>query len=152
MEKIRRIAKGEAIPYNLLLLADEYIEALNKYIFDCEIYVFEQENKIIAEYALKTIDADEVEIKNIAVAPEFQGQGIGKRLLRDAVVRARRRGFKAIIVGTGDVSTKQLHLYRKEGFRKIGVKKNFFLENYPKPIFENGKELRDMVMLRKNLR
>lgn len=58
------------------------LDAINKYIFDCEIYVVKQENKIIAEYALQPIDADLVEIKNIAVLAEFQGRGIGKSLLR----------------------------------------------------------------------
>ena len=152
MEKIRRLSKDEPIPYDLLLLADEYIEAVKKYVCDCEIYVFEKKNEIVAQYAFQQIDNDEMEIRNIAVATEFQGRGIGRRLLRDASDRARSRGFKAIIIGTGDVSTKQLHLYQTEDFKIVSVRKNFFVENYPKPILENGKELRDMIVLKKNLR
>ncbi len=135
MEKIRRLGKDEAIPYDLLLIADEYVEAVNKYIFDCEIYVFERENKIIAEYAIQLIDTDEMEIRNIAVATEFQGQGIGKCLLKDATDRARSRGFKAISIGTGDVSTKQLYLYQKEGFKKVGVRAGLFCRKLSKTHF-----------------
>ena len=150
--RIRQLYKDEKIPYDLLLLADETVEAINKYIFDCEIYVLEQENKVIAEYALQPINESEVEIKNIAVKAEFQGQDIGKLLLRDATARAKGRGFKTIIIGTGDAATKLLHLYQKEGFKIVGVRENFFVDNYPKPIFENGIQLKDMIVLRKELK
>jgi ribosomal protein S18 acetylase RimI-like enzyme len=149
-QRIRKLCPGEKIPYDLLLLADETVEAINKY-FDCEIYVLEQENRIIAEYALERLNADEVEIKSIAVATDFQGQGAGKLLLRDAVGRAKGRGFKTIIIGTADVSIRLLRFYQKEGFEVFGVKSNFFVDNYPKPIYEGGKQLIDMVMLKKEL-
>ena len=152
MANIRRLGKDEKIPYDLLLLADETIEAINKYIFNCEIYVLEQKNKIIAEYALQPLNESEAEIKNIAVTTEFQGQGIGKSLLRDAAERAKEMGFKTILIGTGDAATKLLHLYQKEGFKKAGVRVNFFVCNYPKPIFENGIQLKDMIVLRKPLK
>lgn len=54
-------------------------------------------------------------------------------------------------MGTGNAATKQLHLYQKEGFKISGVRKNFFIDNYPRAIVENGKELKDMIMLRKKL-
>jgi ribosomal protein S18 acetylase RimI-like enzyme len=152
MTNIRRLGKDEKIPYDLLLLADENVEAINKYIFDCEIYVLEQENKIIAEYAFQQIDESEAEIKNIALTPEVQGKGIGKTLVRDAADRAKARGFKTITIGTGDASTKQLHLYQEEGFKMAIARINFFVNNYLRPIFENEKELKDMIVLRKELR
>ncbi len=150
--RIRQLGKDEKIPYDLLLLADETVEAINRYIFDCEIYVLEQENKIIAEYAFQILKAGEAEIKNTSVATEYQGQGIGKLLLRDAADRAKGRGFKTLIVGTGDASTKLLCFYKKEGFEAYAVKKNFFVDNYPEPIYEKEVRLKDMVMLKKELK
>lgn len=149
--RIRQLGKDEKIPYDLLLLADETVEAINRYIFDCEIYVLERENRIIAEYSLQILNADEVEIKNIAIATDYQGHGIGRLLLRDAVDRAKVRGFKTIIIGTADASIKLLRFYQKEGFEVFGVKRRFFVDNYPKPIYEGGKQLRDMIMLKKEL-
>lgn len=150
-ETIRRLGKDEEIPYALLLLADETVEAINKYVFGSEIYVLEQEGKIIAEYALLPLNKEEMEIKNIAVSPEVQGQGIGKSLLRDAAARAKGMGFRRIIIGTGDVSTKLLRFYHKEGFEVFGVRKGFFVDNYPEPIYDGGKQLKDMVLLKKEL-
>jgi ribosomal protein S18 acetylase RimI-like enzyme len=152
MEKmIRQLCKDEKIPYDLLLLADETIEAINKYVFDSEIYVLEQDNKVIAEYAFLQLNDSEVEIKNIAVISEFQGQGIGKSLLKDAAARAKARGFKIIIVGTGDASTKLLCFYQKNGFVVFNIRKGFFVNNYPEPIYDHGKQLKDMILLKKEL-
>ena len=148
---IRQLQKDEEIPYNLLLLADETIEAINRYINDSEIFIFEKDNETIAIYVLQKISYDTIEIKNIAVDTKHQGQGIGKLLLRDAISRAKAKRFKTIVIGTGDAAPKQLYLYQKEGFEIFDIKKRFFLDNYPNPIYENGAQLKDMVMLKKEL-
>jgi aminoglycoside 6'-N-acetyltransferase I len=151
-QMIRQLRKDEKIPYDLLLLADESLEAIDKYIFGSDIYVLEQENKIIAAYVLQSINKNEAEIKNIAVVTDCQGQGIGKLLLRDAACKAKEKGFKTIIIGTGDASIKQLYLYQKEGFEVFDIKKSFFIDNYPEPIYENGIKLKHMIMLKKELK
>jgi aminoglycoside 6'-N-acetyltransferase I len=150
--KIRQLTTDEEIPYNLLLLADETIEAINKYIYNSEIYVLEENNRIIAVYALQKLNAEEAEIKNIAVASEYQGKSIGKLLLRDTAERTKAEGFKTLIIATGDAGTKQLYLYQKEGFKIASVRKNFFVDNYPKPIYENNVQLKDMIILKKELK
>jgi N-acetylglutamate synthase-like GNAT family acetyltransferase len=127
------------------------VESIDKYIFDCEIFVVEQENRFIAVYALQVLSKEEAEIKNIAVVKEKQGHGIGKALLKDAADRAKTRGFKRLIIGTGDTSGMPICFYQKEGFEKYAVKKDFFVLNCPKPIYDNGVQLRDMVMLKKEL-
>lgn len=152
IQMIRQLSKDEKIPYNLLLLADETVEAIDKYLFDSEVYVLEQENKTIAVYVLQPLNGNEVEIKNIAVSTDYQKQGIGSLLLRDAASRAKGNGFKTIIIGTGDAATTQLHLYQKEGFEIFEIKENFFVENYPEPIYENGTQLKDIIMLKKELK
>jgi GNAT superfamily N-acetyltransferase len=149
--KTRQLCKDEKVPYDLLLLADETVEGINKYIFDCEIYVLEQGNQIIAVYALQVLSKEEAEIENIAVAKECQGHGIGKSLLKDATDRAKAKGFKRLIVGTGDISGMPLCFYLKEGFERYAVKKDFFVKKYSKPIYDHGVQLRDMVMLKKEL-
>lgn len=148
---IRKLGKDEKIPYDLLLLADESREAIDKYILGSDLFVLEQENRIIAAYVLKALNKNEIEIKNVAVATDCQGQGLGKLLLRDAASRAKRQGFKTIVIGTGDAASKQLRLYQIEGFEVFDVKKNFFIDNYPEPLYENGIRLKHMIMLKKEL-
>ena len=148
---IRLIDKEKKIPYDLLLLADETIEAINKYIHQSDIYVLDHEGKTIAVCAIQTISDDTVEIKNIAVDTIFQGQGIGQGLLKEIINLVTEKGFKKIIIGTGDAGIKQLYLYQKVGFEIFEIKHNFFIDNYPEPIFENGIRLKHMIMLKKDL-
>jgi len=45
----------------------------------------------------------------------------------------------------------QLKLYRKLGFNLTEIKKNFFLDHYTEPIFENGIQAKDMLILTRSL-
>jgi aminoglycoside 6'-N-acetyltransferase I len=145
---IRRLLSSEPIPYDLLLLADETIEAIDGYIHESEVYVIEDRGRFIAVCALQPVESSVVEIKNIAVDRAYQGMGIGRGLLSDAIRRARAMGCSEIRIGTGDIATRQISLYESVGFTKYGILKNFFLEKFPHPIFEDGVQLRDMVMLK----
>lgn len=145
----KQLGTGDKIPYDLLLLADETVEAINKYIFDSYIYVIERKDKVIALYVLYSLNKNEIEIKNIAVDKAFQGQGIGRFLLQDAAIKAKEKKYKAILIGTADTALKQLHLYQKAGFELFDIRKGFFTNNYREPIIEEGIQLKDMVMLRK---
>jgi aminoglycoside 6'-N-acetyltransferase I len=148
---IRQLNTQEAIPYELLLLADETKEIIDTYALEGEIYVLEESNQIIAVYVLQVLDAKRVEIKNIAVRQDCQGQGIGKYLLKDATRRAKDKGFETLLISTANGAIKQLYLYQKEGFEISSIKKNFFIDQYPEVIFENGIQCKHMIMLEKQL-
>ena len=143
---IRRSGSTNA-PYNLLLLADDSKEAIDKYLDGGDVFVVEYEAKPIAAFVLKEMNAQTMEIKNIAVAPEWQGNGIGTRILEYAIDTSRRRGYGTITVGTCDQCDREIAFYRKSGFRISGIRKNFFKENYTVPIFENGIQIVHMIML-----
>lgn len=145
---IRKLLSGDEIPYNLLLLADETIEGIDRYIHESEVYVIENDERVIAGYVLFPVDSSVVEIKNIAVDSDYQGKGIGHRLLSDAIHRAREMGYGEIIIGTGDIATRQISLYESVGFTKYAVQKDYYVQIYPDPIYEQGVQLRDMVMLK----
>lgn len=148
----RKLSKHDKIPYDLLLLADETVEAIDKYIFDSDLYIIEQKDLVIAIYVLYPLNKNEIEIKNIAVNETFQGQGIGKFLLQDAEIKAKEKMYKTLLIGTPDTAFKQLQLYQKAGFETFDIKKDFFIDNYSEPIIENGIQLKDMVMLRKTIK
>ena len=149
---IQLLDKDEKIPYNLLLLADESIVAINKYIHQSDVYILEKGCETIAVCAIQKINDDTVEIKNIAVDTVFQGQGVGQELLLDITDLVKSKGFNQIIIGTGDAGIKQLYVYQKVGFEIFEIKHKFFIDNYPEPIFENGIQLKHMIMLKKDLR
>jgi hypothetical protein len=44
-----------------------------------------------------------------------------------------------------------LSIYKKAGFIEFDIRKDFFIQNYAKPIFEDGVQLKDMAVLKKIL-
>ena len=151
--KITRLPASEDIPFYLLLLADETIAAIEKYIHDSEIYVAKANEcpNTIGIFVLQRINEEEIEIKNIAVAETCQGKGIGSYMIDEIKRIASAANYRYIIVGTPDSSLRQINFYQRNGFTKFDLRKNFFIENYPEPIIEDGIVLRDMMVLRMNL-
>ncbi|MBI3234461.1 MAG: GNAT family N-acetyltransferase [Bacteroidetes bacterium] len=145
-----KLSKENEIPFDLLLLADETMEAIKKYIYDSDIYVlFTKVNTSPAGVVVINKVSDlQIEIKNIAVLESFQGKGIGSSLIQRIKEIAAHDNYKEIIVGTPDVGIREIEFYEKNGFIRYGIKKNFFIENYSIPIIEDGVILKDMVMLK----
>ncbi len=138
---------------SLLLLADESTEAINKYLPYCTLLVgYDRNNKPKAIMALYPKSNTQIEIKNIAVHTTLQSHGIGSYLLSYAKRYAVLNHFKTLLVGTGDVNYRQINFYTKNGFKTHSVRKNFFLDNYKKPIYDDGKQLVDMVVLEYKIR
>jgi ribosomal protein S18 acetylase RimI-like enzyme len=148
---IRLLSQEEKKPYDLLLLADPSVLMLEKYLHQSSVYVAELVGQIVGVYVLLPLDKTLIEIKNIAVAETHQGIGIGKQLLEHAITQAQEKGFQEIQIGTANSSIWQLALYQKNGFEMDSIRKNFFTDNYPEPMFENGILVRDMVVLKRTL-
>ena len=148
---VRKILDSEDIPYDLLLDADPSMEVISTYLGLSEIYVALLKNKIIGTFVLYPVDRETLEIKNIAVEESLQRRGIGKLLLTNATEIARARGFKKLNIATSNASFEALSLYQKAGFDIDFIKKNFIIENYPEPLFDNGIRCRHMIVLTKYL-
>ncbi|WP_079509316.1 GNAT family N-acetyltransferase [Mesobacillus jeotgali] len=150
--KIRRLKNEEQPPWNLILSADPSREMAAKYLKKGSCYVAVSDNEeTLGVIVLLPIAGNRIEIKNLAVAEPAQRKGIGKSLINYGIQAARNEGFEVIEIGTGNSSINQLALYQKAGFRITGIDKDFFLINYPEPIFENGIQCRDMIRLSKSL-
>ena len=143
----------ENYPYDLLLLADETIEGINKYLFNSDVYVakLSDSDTSIGAFCLYPINVDTVEIMNIAISEQYQGTGIGSQLLAESFRIAEEQGYKEVIVGTADCGIKQIRFYEKNGFVKYDIKRNYFTDIYDTPIYENGVQMKDMVMLKKTI-
>lgn len=136
----------EQYPYELLLLADETREAIDRYLYDADVYAVKESDNTVAVFCLLRMDALTVELKNIAVAESYQGKGIGSVLL-SFIKKQCAPTCSRLLVGTPDCAAAQLHFYRKNGFKDCGIRKDFYLHNYSEPIYENGQLLRDMLVL-----
>jgi GNAT superfamily N-acetyltransferase len=90
------------------------------------------------------------EIIELAIAPERQGQGLGKQFIQWLVGEGRRRDKAEMLVGTANSSIDNIIFYQKCGFRMYEVRRDYFWY-HKKPIFENGLQVRDMIVFRYDL-
>ena len=143
----RKLQPHESPPYKLLLLADPSRQLVDTYLADGECYIIEEKSGIIGVFVLVELHKETIEIKNIAVREDLQGQGTGKNLVFDAIRIAKENGYEFVEIGTGNSSIGQLALYQKCGFRISGIIKDYFVDQYDEIIMENGIQCMDMIRL-----
>ena len=146
--KILEISKNKKQYMELLFLADEQEDMIDKYINRGTMYILD-DNGVKAECVVTDEGNGILEIKNIATNPKFQGMGYGKSLI-DFVANKYKNKFYILQVGTGD-SPATIGFYIKCGFSHSHIIKNFFTDNYNHPIYEEGVKLVDMIYLRRVL-
>ncbi|SFS74516.1 GNAT family N-acetyltransferase [Paenibacillus sp. BC26] len=145
---IRQLSAGEALPYELVLLADPERQAIDSYAERSICMVLEEAGQVVGAYLLLATRPKTAEIMNIAVREDCQGRGLGRKLIEHAVQHCKELGYRAVEIGTGNSSLNQLGLYQKCGFRVVGVETDYFVKHYAEPIVENGIPCRDMIRLR----
>jgi ribosomal protein S18 acetylase RimI-like enzyme len=144
LQLVKSANRSEFLPY--LLLADESESVVKEYIADGEMFAIIDDSGSVAGVALFMEESEGVvELKNIALDPQFRGRGLGKRVIALACELYRVEGFHKMIVGTANSSIANIAFYQKAGFRMAEIRKDFFLK-YPEPIFEDGIQAVDMVM------
>lgn len=146
--KIKQVKTNKKEYLDLLLLADEQEDMIDRYLEKGTMFVLE-DGGVKAECVVTDEGNDILEIKNIATKPDCQGKGYGKKLI-DFVAQKYKGAYKTLQVGTGD-SPLTIPFYEKCGFKRHHVVKNFFTENYDHAIFEAGVQLIDMIYLQKAL-
>ncbi|MFD2200908.1 GNAT family N-acetyltransferase [Shivajiella indica] len=117
--KIEEISSHEA-PIELMLLADPSRSMIVEYLGHSTILTANFKKKVIGLIALYPIEELKLEIKNLAVLPHYQSQGLGKFLIQHAENFARSKGFFSLRICTGNSSFSQLALYQKLGFLITG--------------------------------
>ena len=146
--KIAEVKENKKQYLDLLLLADEQEDMVDRYLYKGRMYVLD-DNGIKCECVVTDEENDVLEIKNIATVPEFQGKGYAKTLI-EFLVKEYRGQYTILQVGTGD-SPLTIPFYEKCGFVRSHTVSNFFTDNYDHPIYEGGVQLADMVYLKRIL-
>lgn len=144
---VKKVLDNKKEYIDLLLLADEQEDMIDKYLERGEMFVLD-DNGIKAECVITKESEDTYELKNIAVVPEYHRKGYGKRLIEFLFTNFPE--CKVLYVGTGDCPS-ALSFYKSCGFSESHRVKNFFVDNYDHLMFEDGIQLVDMVYLKREL-
>jgi RimJ/RimL family protein N-acetyltransferase len=133
---------------DLLLLADEQESMIDKYLNRGILFALYDDS--LKSICVVTDEGSGVfEIQNLATYAEFQGRGFGKHLVSYVCNYFKDKG-SSMLVGTGDVP-KTVSFYERCGFVFSHRLENYFIENYEKPMFEEGVQLKDKVYFKRDL-
>ena len=146
--KITKITNNKKAYLPLLLLADEEEAMLDRYLERGTMYVLD-DGGVKAECIVTDEGCGILEIKNLAVEPAYQKHGYGRALI-DFIAARHKNTHRILQVGTGD-SPSTVPFYEKCGFTRSHIIKNFFADNYSRPIYDGGVLLKDMVYLRREI-
>lgn len=98
-------------------------------------WVCEENGKILG-YSILTLGVGEAHVLNISVAPNEQGQGIGRKMMENLIEVAKGEA-ETMFLEVRPSNPGAIALYSKLGFNEIGTRKGY----YPA---ENGRE--DAIM------
>ncbi len=147
--KIVKIMDSDKTKYmDLLLIADEQVDMIEKYLYRGEMFAL-CDDEVLAICVVTQEQPGTYELKNIVTVPKYQRKGYGQHLISYLVDYYKNSGSE-LYVGTGD-SPMTLNFYEKCGFVRSHIVKNFFVDNYDHPMYENGQQLVDMIYLKRTL-
>ncbi len=87
-----------------------------------------RQNEKTAGYVGLYIIADDCDIANVAVLPEFRNRGIAKKLLKHATVFAKEKNVKRLMLEVRASNIPAISLYKKLGFSVVGIRKNYYTQ------------------------
>ena len=143
--KIEKVTGDPKNYLDLLLLADEQEDMVDRYLSRGEMFILTEDGSVKAECVVTKERQGIYELKNIAVCPREQKKGYGKALIE--FLFSYYGDCATLYVGTGD-SPNTVGFYQACGFTFSHRVPQFFVEHYDHPIYEDGKQLVDMVYFR----
>ena len=69
--------------------------------------------------------ADETDVMNVAVHPDYRRRGIAESLIESLIRELKNRGSHALMLEVRDSNEPAISLYEKLGFQQVGLRKNY---------------------------
>ena len=84
-----------------------------------EVIVVYEDGKAIGGGAIRRYDDENIELKRVFIHTEYQGRGIGSRLVSLLIEWAMELGYKRMILETGELLAESCAIYKKLDFQVI---------------------------------
>lgn len=90
------------------------------------VFLTAEHNGAFAGYLSGSVAADECEISNIAVLPQYRRRGVGVMLFGELFCELTRRGVKTVFLLVRVDNMPAVGLYEKLGFARVGVRPRYY--------------------------
>ncbi|MEX2365933.1 MAG: ribosomal protein S18-alanine N-acetyltransferase [Pseudohongiellaceae bacterium] len=98
--------------------------------YDCWLYCDQSSmtagSGSIMAYAVVSCVIDEASLLNLCVARQYQGQGIGRMLLKELIARASAAGIRVMHLEVRQSNSRAIRLYESSGFIRVGRRKDYY--------------------------
>jgi ribosomal-protein-alanine N-acetyltransferase len=127
LEDIGTIAQIEQETFTAPWTEDAFRNELTSNMF-AKYMVMERAGTIVG-YGGMWVIVDEAHVTNIAIREPYQGQGLGKRLLRELMRTAHWFGARRMTLEVRVSNERAQRLYRQFGFVASGIRPGYYSDN-----------------------
>jgi ribosomal-protein-alanine N-acetyltransferase len=96
---------------------------------DLAYYIVSLVDGQVVGYAGMWVVLDEAQITNVALHPDYRGQGTGKEILAYLIELAKQLGASKMTLEVRKSNQIAQRIYRNLGFTVIGTRKNYYRDN-----------------------
>ena len=117
------------------VLENDFDDFWNYNIFKSELnnpnssYFVVKDNDLIVGFSGILIVLDEADITNIVVKKDHRGKGISNLLLEKIIDFCIEKQINKINLEVNSANTVAINLYKKFGFKEVGLRKNYYKDN-----------------------
>lgn len=117
------------------VLENDFDDFWNYNIFKSELnnpnstYFVIKENDLIVGFTGILIVLDEADITNIVIKKDHRGKGISNLLLEKIIDFCIEKQINKINLEVNSANTVAINLYKKFGFKEVGLRKNYYKDN-----------------------
>ena len=122
-EDVPQVAKIESASFSMPWSEKSFLDSLER---EDTVFLVCVEEEQVAGYIGMYISFDEGEITNVAVDSAYRQKGYGYQLMEAARTEAKHRGVLSIFLEVRVSNVPAIALYKKMGFEKLGIRKNFY--------------------------
>ena len=113
--------------YSGLTGRDDAVKEMTEDIY----YLIEKDGKVVGDVSYRKVDENHAYFSGLAVAKEFQRQGIAKKAVQ--MILEKLKDIKLIDLVTHPENEKAINLYKSLGFEKVGeTMDNYFHDGEPR--------------------
>jgi [ribosomal protein S18]-alanine N-acetyltransferase len=92
----------------------------------CHIYIVRTPECRVAGFCAFWLVFDEIHINNLALRPQYRGQGYGRALMQHVLSEAERLGARRATLEVRSGNAGALRLYERLGFYVAGTRRNYY--------------------------
>lgn len=133
----------------LLTQSDPNINLVRDYLKHGRLYGYFVQDEPVSFAVVEIIDGN-VEIKNIFTLLEHRNNGYAKALIK--FIEKAYDDYNTFLLSTANSSLENITFYTRLGYVYSHRIENFFLDYYPKEIFENNMQATDLMYFKKSIK